>query len=71
MINGWVADRIGFKKTMIGALGFVTCFIFIVFFVQSIEMLLVGLILMGIPWGVFQTLTTTVSSLPSANSGQN
>jgi MFS transporter, SP family, general alpha glucoside:H+ symporter len=61
MINGIIADRFGFKKTMIGALSLVTCFIFIVFFVQSIEQLLVGLILMGIPWGVFQTLTTTVS----------
>jgi SP family general alpha glucoside:H+ symporter-like MFS transporter len=61
MINGWIADRIGFKKTMIGALSLVCGLIFIVFFVQSIEMLLVGLILMGIPWGVFQTLTTTVS----------
>lgn len=61
MLNGIIADKIGFKKTMISALTLVTGLIFIVFFVQSIEMLLVGLILMGIPWGVFQTLTTTVS----------
>jgi SP family general alpha glucoside:H+ symporter-like MFS transporter len=47
MINGWVADRIGFKKTMIGALTLVTGFIFILFFVQNIVMLLCGLILMG------------------------
>lgn len=47
MINGIVAERYGFKKTMIGALSAVTCLIFIVFFVQSIEQLLVGLILMG------------------------
>lgn len=67
MINGWVADRIGFKKTMIGALTMVTGFIFILFFVQNIVMLLCGLILMGIPWGVFQTLTTTVSTMFSSN----
>ena len=46
MINGIVAERYGFRKTMIGALSAVTCLIFIVFFVQSIEQLLVGLILM-------------------------
>ncbi|ORY11269.1 general substrate transporter [Clohesyomyces aquaticus] len=62
MINGIVAERYGFKKTMIGALTAVTGLIFIVFFVQSIEQLLVGLILMGIPWGVFQTLTTTYAA---------
>ncbi len=49
MLNGIIADRFGFKKTMIGALTLVCGLIFIVFFVQSIEMLLVGLIFMGIP----------------------
>ncbi|KAF2242559.1 maltose permease MAL61 [Trematosphaeria pertusa] len=62
MLNGWIAERYGFKKTMIGALTAVTFLIFIVFFVQSIQMLLVGLILMGIPWGVFQTLTCTYAA---------
>jgi len=59
---GIVADKFGYKKTMIGALALVTCLIFIVFFVQSLVQLLVGLILMGIPWGVFQTLTTTYAA---------
>jgi SP family general alpha glucoside:H+ symporter-like MFS transporter len=62
MINGIVAERYGFRKTMIGALSAVTCLIFIVFFVQSIQQLLVGLILMGIPWGIFQTLTCTYAA---------
>ncbi|KAF2710419.1 maltose permease MAL61 [Pleomassaria siparia CBS 279.74] len=62
MINGIVAERYGFRKTMIGALSTVICLIFIVFFVQSIEQLLVGLILMGVPWGVFQTLTCTYAA---------
>jgi SP family general alpha glucoside:H+ symporter-like MFS transporter len=62
MLNGIIAERYGFKKTMIGALTAVTGLIFIVFFVQSIEMLLTGLILMGVPWGVFQTLTTTYAA---------
>lgn len=62
MVNGIVADRYGFKKTMIGALTAVTLLIFIVFFVQNLTQLLIGLILLGIPWGVFQTLTTTYAA---------
>ena len=62
MINGIIADKFGYKKTMIGALTIVTGLIFIVFFVQSIVQLLVGLILLGIPWGVFQSLTTTYAA---------
>lgn len=62
MINGWIAEKYGFKKTMIGALVAVTGLIFILFFAVNIEMLLVGLILIGIPWGVFQTLTTTYAA---------
>lgn len=62
MVNGWIAEKIGFKKTMIGALTAVTGLIFILFFVQSLPMLLSGLILIGIPWGVFQTLTTTYAA---------
>lgn len=59
---GIIVERIGYKKTMIGALTLLTGFIFIVFFAQSLPMLLVGEILMGIPWGAFQTLTTTYAA---------
>ncbi|KAF2644275.1 maltose permease MAL61 [Massarina eburnea CBS 473.64] len=62
MINGIIAERYGFRKTMMGALTIVAGLIFIVFFAQNIQMLLCGLILMGIPWGVFQTLTTTYAA---------
>ncbi|KAF2474622.1 MFS alpha-glucoside transporter-like protein [Lindgomyces ingoldianus] len=62
MINGIIAEKYGFKKTMISALTLVASLIFIVFFVQNIEQLLIGLILLGIPWGVFQTLTTTYAA---------
>lgn len=47
---------------MIGALVLVTGFIFIVFFTKSLTQLLIGLICMGVPWGVFQTLTTTYAA---------
>ncbi|KAF1974027.1 MFS alpha-glucoside transporter-like protein [Bimuria novae-zelandiae CBS 107.79] len=62
MVNGWIAEKYGFKKTMIGALVSVAALIFILFFAVNVEMLLVGLILIGIPWGVFQTLTTTYAA---------
>ena len=37
-------------------------FIFIPFFAQNLQTLLVGDILQGIPWGVFQTMTTAYAS---------
>jgi SP family general alpha glucoside:H+ symporter-like MFS transporter len=57
LLNGIIVERYGFRKTMIGALALLTCFIFIPVFAQNIQTLLVADILMGIPWGVFQTLT--------------
>ncbi|KAK6438593.1 hypothetical protein LTR95_005197 [Oleoguttula sp. CCFEE 5521] len=62
MLIGLVVERMGYKKTLIGSLGLITGFIFIVFFAQSLPMLLVGEILMGIPWGAFQTLTCTYAA---------
>lgn len=61
-VNGIVCDRFGYRKTIMGPLALVACFIFIVFFASSLSVLLVGEILLGIPWGVFQTLTTTYAS---------
>lgn len=62
MAGGIVADRYGFKKTMIGALIAITGLIFIPFFSTTPVQLLVGLILMGCPWGLFQTITTTYAA---------
>ena len=61
-VTGIIQDRYGFKKTIGSALILMICFIFIVFFAQNIVMLLVGEILCGIPWGVFQTITTAYAS---------
>ncbi|KAL2059988.1 hypothetical protein VTL71DRAFT_9810 [Oculimacula yallundae] len=61
-LNGWISDKIGYKKTMFGSLIVMTAMIFIPFFSQNIETFLVGAIFQGIPWGVFQTLTTTYAS---------
>ncbi|GME85141.1 unnamed protein product [Ambrosiozyma monospora] len=59
---GIIADRIGYRKTLIGSLILVAGLIFIVFFAVDLPMLLVGEILLGIPWGAFQTLTVTYAS---------
>ncbi|PNY24100.1 General alpha-glucoside permease [Tolypocladium capitatum] len=60
--NGIIADRFGYRKTLIGALTGCIAFIFIIFFSGSLVQLLIGEILIGIPWGVFQTLSTTYAS---------
>ncbi|KAL2148231.1 hypothetical protein VTH82DRAFT_3943 [Thermothelomyces myriococcoides] len=60
--NGVIADRFGYRKTLIGALVGCVAFIFIIFFAETLPQLLVGEILIGIPWGVFQTLTTTYAA---------
>ncbi|KAI1015370.1 hypothetical protein LB504_010891 [Fusarium proliferatum] len=62
MITGIITDRFGYKKTLIGALFMMTCFILLFFFAQNIEMLLAGGILCGIPWGAFQILATTYTA---------
>ncbi|GKT89199.1 general alpha-glucoside permease [Colletotrichum tofieldiae] len=61
-INGIIADKFGYRKTMIGGLIAVTAFVFIIFFSETLIQLLVGEILIGIPWGIFQTLTVTYAS---------
>lgn len=61
-INGIVSERIGYRYTMLGALFLMACFVFITFFAINIRMLLAGYILSGLPWGVFQTLTTTYAA---------
>ncbi|SCU97081.1 LADA_0H04324g1_1 [Lachancea dasiensis] len=61
-LAGVVADRIGYRYTLISSLIMVFCFIFILFFAPSSPVLLVGEVLCGIPWGCFQTLTVTYAS---------
>lgn len=61
-ITGIIQDAFGYRRTIMGALFLVVCFIFIVFFATSLPMLLVGEIPCGIPWGVFQTPTTAYAA---------
>lgn len=59
---GSLAQRFGYKKTMLGALIMMIAVIFIMFFAKNIGMLFAGEILCGFPWGAFQTLTTTYAA---------
>ncbi|KFY96603.1 hypothetical protein V501_00178 [Pseudogymnoascus sp. VKM F-4519 (FW-2642)] len=61
-VAGYLAERIGYRKIMLIALSIITAFIFIPFFAPNIITLQVGCILMGIPWGVFQTVPTTYAA---------
>lgn len=61
-ISGIVADRIGYRKTMLVALAIITVLIFIPFFAPNVYVLQAGSILMGLPWGVFQSIPTAYAA---------
>ena len=60
--SGVIYERYGYKKTMLGALIMIECSIFGLFFATNLRTLLVGEILCGLSWGVFQTQTTTYAA---------
>lgn len=62
LINGFVADWIGYRWVMMTCLMLMTAFIFLQFFATSIYMYMGAEILLGVPWGVFQTLSTTYAA---------
>ena len=62
LFAGILADRFGYKKTIIGALILTIGFIFLFFFATNIGMLFAAEVLCGLPWGAFQTLTTTYAA---------
>lgn len=61
-LTGIASERFGYRKTILAALIAMTGFIFIPFFAPNLTVLLVGQILQGLPWGVFQTLTTSYAA---------
>lgn len=62
LLNGLFTDWFGYRCVMITCLFLMMCFIFLQFFATSIYMYLGAEILLGIPWGIFQTLTTTYAA---------
>jgi SP family general alpha glucoside:H+ symporter-like MFS transporter len=57
-LNVILSERFGYRKMMMGSLVVVACCIFVTFFAVNVKMLLASYVLSGLPWGVFQTLTT-------------
>jgi SP family general alpha glucoside:H+ symporter-like MFS transporter len=61
-LNGIIAEKYGYRICMMCSLVGVVCFVFLAFFAVNLKMLEAAEILCGIPWGVFQTLTTTYAA---------
>ncbi|GAA6037594.1 hypothetical protein JCM8097_006131 [Rhodosporidiobolus ruineniae] len=57
-INGYVVDRFGCRKVMMGALALMCGWVAISTFAVNIGMLCAGQVLQGTSWGIFETLTT-------------
>ncbi|KFY59150.1 hypothetical protein V496_05771 [Pseudogymnoascus sp. VKM F-4515 (FW-2607)] len=62
ILSGWVVERFGYKKTILAALSLLSGFTFVTFFAKSLPIFLIGSLLCGIPWGIFQTITTNYAS---------
>ncbi|KNG51979.1 general substrate transporter [Stemphylium lycopersici] len=62
IINGYVTEWLGYKRTLVGSMIVMIGAIFIPFFSTSLEMFLVGGIIQGLPWGVFQTLAISYAA---------
>lgn len=52
--GAWLVDRYGYRKTLMLNYLIITPLIAITTFAQNLEMLLIGGLLCGIPWGVFR-----------------
>ncbi|CAG8970957.1 hypothetical protein HYALB_00000938 [Hymenoscyphus albidus] len=60
--GGFFVDRYGYKKTIAGAQLLMKATIFALFFAPNVQILLLGEILCGVPWGMFQCMATAYSS---------
>lgn len=60
--NGYLSQRFGFRRVMLVSLVLMAAFIFLTFFAQNVVMLFFGLLLCGIPWGIFATMGPAYSS---------
>ncbi|KAF3007639.1 hypothetical protein E8E13_008560 [Curvularia kusanoi] len=61
-LGGWLAEKKGYRQTLLIALTATSFFITITFFAGTKSVLLMGQCLLGAPWGVFQTISTVYAS---------
>ncbi|GIZ49340.1 hypothetical protein CKM354_001237200 [Cercospora kikuchii] len=62
LANGYLTDRFGYRRTVIGALVFMTGTIALQVFATSLGMLAAGNLLCGLPWGLFSILAPAYAS---------
>ncbi|KAK2022133.1 general substrate transporter [Colletotrichum zoysiae] len=62
LLNGWLQSRFGSRKVYMAAMVSMGATIFTLFFSVNVQMLLAANFLCGIPWGLFQTLTTAYAA---------
>ncbi|OQV07723.1 hypothetical protein CLAIMM_12118 [Cladophialophora immunda] len=62
LINAYTQDQFGCRPTMMVFMVWMACVLFIPIFAPSLSVLAFGESMCGIPWGVFQTLSTTYAS---------
>ncbi|KIX06250.1 uncharacterized protein Z518_04225 [Rhinocladiella mackenziei CBS 650.93] len=68
LLNGYLVAIFGQKRVVIGALIVLSCLIFMTFFAPNIQVLFIGQVLCGFPWGIFATTAPAYASevLPMA-----
>ncbi|KAL3448299.1 general substrate transporter [Aspergillus insuetus] len=54
-----VAERLGYRTTLLISLALKCAFVFLTFFAHNIGTIVAGSVLMGIPWGILQVLPLT------------
>ena len=62
LLNGYLAEKVGMKRLMLACYVLITGLTFILVFGKSLPVLLVGQILCGIPWGIFNTTAPAYAS---------
>lgn len=61
-VAGTLAERIGYRFTLMVGLTLISFFVFIPFFAENKLWLLVGQCLLGAPWGMFQCISTVYAA---------
>jgi SP family general alpha glucoside:H+ symporter-like MFS transporter len=62
LLNGYLVGIFGQKRVLLGSLIALSALIFITFFAPNIEVLTIGELLCGLPWGVFATIAPAYAS---------
>ncbi len=62
LLNGYLVTKFGHIRVILVSLVCLAAFVFIVFFAPGKEVLLVGELLCGLPWGIFATAAPAYAS---------